>query len=188
MTGDHAQAIGAGRMVVCSGDVCEPATWWDGEPFQAVVLDVPCSASGLLRTKPEVKFHQDQDSVGALQAVQLRMLRTLWPMIRPGGELLYTTCSILAAENEDVIRAFLADQGNEATATKLAAPLAQDAAGAGSIAARACSPAGLVFYPSQSHQGGFVALLRKGQPSHRAQRRPDVATPRLRAQSSRKRK
>jgi 16S rRNA (cytosine967-C5)-methyltransferase len=106
--------------VIC-GDASDPAGWWDGEPFSAVLLDPPCSSSGLLRTLPEVKVHIEPTDVETLQGIQLKLLRAVWPTLRPGGELLYTTCSLLDAENSKIIGRFLKETP-EAIPVELALP------------------------------------------------------------------
>jgi len=92
------------------GDAGEPATWWNGEPFDRILLDAPCSATGVIRRHPDIKLHRRADDIVSLTREQSRLLDTLWPLLKPGGRLLYATCSILRAENEDVIAAFLSSK------------------------------------------------------------------------------
>ena len=82
--------------------------WWDGEPFDAVLLDAPCSATGIIRRQPDVLLHRRREDIDALVALQARLLDALWQVLRPGGVLLYATCSILRRENQQQIAAFLA--------------------------------------------------------------------------------
>lgn len=91
-----------------AADATAPADWWDGQPFDAVLLDAPCSATGIVRRQPDVLLHRRAGDVAALAALQARLLDALWTTLRPGGQLLYTTCSILARENRDQVEAFLA--------------------------------------------------------------------------------
>ena len=168
-----ARATTASRVAVSRGDALDPAAWWDGVPFGAVLLDAPCSASGLLRTLPEAKVHQSEASLHASAAKQLRLLHALWPLLRPGGELLYSTCSILSEENEAIVSAFLAATADARPARlrrPKAAPKAAAASRGSNVAAvvelppwhvQRRGPAGLIFYPCSQHQGGFVALLQK---------------------------
>ena len=88
-------------------DASDPAAWWDGTPFDAILLDAPCSATGVIRRQPDVMFHRRAEDIDALVGVQARLLEACWSMLRPGGVLLYATCSILRAENIDQVRAFL---------------------------------------------------------------------------------
>ena len=93
------------------GDVRLPATWWDGRPFDAVLLDAPCSASGIVRRHPDVRWLRRASDVPALAQVQAEMLEALWPLLRPGGRLLFATCSIFKAEGAERIDAFLQRHG-----------------------------------------------------------------------------
>lgn len=93
---------------IAAGDAAEPASWWDGRPFERILLDAPCSATGIVRRQPDVKLHRRGADVAPLAAAQLRLLRALWPLLAPGGRLVYATCSLLREENEAVLAQFLA--------------------------------------------------------------------------------
>lgn len=84
-------------------------------PFDAILADVPCSATGVMRRNPDVKLHRRETDLEGFAEQQLAILRGLWPALKPGGRLLYVTCSILRAENDDVIRAFCEEPGVEVT-------------------------------------------------------------------------
>ena len=88
-------------------DASDVSAWWDGEPFDAVLLDAPCSATGIVRRQPDVLLHRTADDIVALAALQARLLDALWKTVKPGGVLLYATCSILNDENEHQVAAFL---------------------------------------------------------------------------------
>jgi 16S rRNA (cytosine967-C5)-methyltransferase len=90
-----------------AGDARQPATWWDGRPFDAILLDAPCTASGIVRRHPDVRWLRRADDVGALARVQAQLLDALWPLLARGGRLLYATCSIFRAEGGQQIDAFL---------------------------------------------------------------------------------
>jgi 16S rRNA (cytosine967-C5)-methyltransferase len=90
-----------------AADVREPAAWWDGQPFDAILLDAPCSASGIVRRHPDIRWLRRESDLAALAATQSRMLETLWPMLAPGGRLLYATCSLFRCEGQQQIDAFL---------------------------------------------------------------------------------
>ena len=90
------------------GDAGEPASWWDGEPFDRILLDAPCSASGVIRRHPDIKLLRRASDIPALAAQQARILDAVWPLLRPGGMLLYATCSVLPQENAQQVAAFLA--------------------------------------------------------------------------------
>ena len=93
-------------------DAGEPAAWWDGMPYDAILLDAPCSATGIVRRQPDVLLHRRASDIDALAALQARLLDALWTTLAPGGVLLYATCSILRAENRDQVAGFLARTGD----------------------------------------------------------------------------
>ncbi|TRO42521.1 16S rRNA (cytosine(967)-C(5))-methyltransferase RsmB [Pseudomonas sp. ALS1279] len=82
--------------------------WWDGQPFQRILLDAPCSATGVIRRHPDIKLTRKPEDIPALAQLQGELLDALWPTLAPGGILLYATCSVLPTENSETIAAFLA--------------------------------------------------------------------------------
>ena len=92
---------------VRAGDAAQPRDWWDGRPFARILLDAPCSASGILRRQPDVRLHRRPGDLDALGATQARLLDALWPLLAPGGRLVYATCSVFNRENAALIDAFL---------------------------------------------------------------------------------
>lgn len=100
--------LGLAAPRLLAADATDLPAWWDGEPFDAVLLDAPCSATGIVRRQPDVLLHRRESDLPALIEVQARLLDALWRTVAPGGALVYATCSILKAENETQIRAFLA--------------------------------------------------------------------------------
>lgn len=92
---------------VKAGDARTPAVWWDGRPFDAILLDAPCSASGIVRRHPDIRWLRRPEDIAALARVQARMLDALWPLLAPGGRLLYASCSVFKAEGQQQIDAFL---------------------------------------------------------------------------------
>lgn len=88
-------------------DAGEPEAWWDGRPFDAILLDAPCTASGIVRRHPDVRWLRRPGDVEQLARQQRRLLDALWPLLRPGGRLLYCTCSVFRAEGADQIADFL---------------------------------------------------------------------------------
>ena len=89
-------------------DATRPDTWWDGVPFDAILLDAPCSATGIVRRQPDVLLHRRETDIAALVDAQATLLDAAWPMLAAGGTLLYATCSILREENAGQVEAFLA--------------------------------------------------------------------------------
>lgn len=108
------------RPNVHTADAANLPAWWDGQHFDAVLLDAPCSATGIVRRQPDVLLHRRHEDIIALLALQRRLLDALWTTLRPGGRLLYATCSILACENREQISAFLG-RHDDAEAEPLAA-------------------------------------------------------------------
>ncbi|MBI5257170.1 MAG: 16S rRNA (cytosine(967)-C(5))-methyltransferase RsmB [Burkholderiales bacterium] len=90
-----------------AADARDPARWWDGEPFDAILLDAPCTGSGIVRRHPDVRWLRRPDDVVALARIQAELLDALWPLLKPGGRLLYATCSIFRLEGQHQIDAFL---------------------------------------------------------------------------------
>jgi 16S rRNA (cytosine967-C5)-methyltransferase len=95
------------RATLCAGDASKPAAWWDGRPFDAILLDAPCSASGIVRRHPDIRWLRRPADIVALARTQVALLEALWPLLAPGGRLLYATCSLFRAEGQAQIDAFL---------------------------------------------------------------------------------
>lgn len=93
---------------VCVGDAGAPAAWWDGRPFDRILLDAPCTASGVVRRHPDAKWLRRPEDTAAFAGQQRRLLDALWPLLAAGGRLLYVTCSVFPAENAQQVAAFLA--------------------------------------------------------------------------------
>ena len=104
---DNLSRIGHQAELIAA-DASQPQQWFDGEPFDAVLLDAPCSATGIIRRQPDVRWHRKGEDIPALCGLQADMLDALWPLIAPGGVLVYATCSILPQENSEQVAAFLA--------------------------------------------------------------------------------
>jgi 16S rRNA (cytosine967-C5)-methyltransferase len=92
------------------GDASQPDSWWDGKLFDRILLDAPCSATGIIRRHPDIKQLRTAEDIQRLAALQGELLDGLWPLLKPDGVLLYATCSIMPEENRDVIAAFVARQ------------------------------------------------------------------------------
>lgn len=127
-------------------------SWWDGQLFDAILLDAPCSATGVIRRHPDIKLLRRATDIAQTVAIQRQLLDTLWKTLKPGGRLLYATCSLLKAENEDQITAFLA---RTAKAQTLPMQLASEMPGQ-------WRPQGRQLLPEiNGHDGFYYALLTK---------------------------
>jgi 16S rRNA (cytosine967-C5)-methyltransferase len=136
---------------VIAADAGQPAAWWDGQLFDAILLDAPCTASGIVRRHPDVRWLRRESDVAQLAAIQARLLATLWPLLKPGGRLLYCTCSVFKAEGDEQLQAFLA---HNTQANLLPSPghlLPTFATGEGAVPDN----------QSGDHDGFYYALLEK---------------------------
>ena len=145
-------AVDRAHVQVVAGDAGTPQAWWDGLPFDRILADVPCTAAGVARRHPDIKWLRREADIDSFARQQARLLDALWGCLARGGVLLYATCSIFEAENEAQIAAFLARQGDALRET-LTFPL--DAVRRGAQL--------LPSIPGASHNqdGYFYALLRK---------------------------
>lgn len=131
---------------VIEGDARQPDGWWDGRPFDRILLDAPCSATGVIRRHPDIKVLRQPGDVPALVQGQLQMLQALWPLLGARGRLLYATCSVLRAENEAVVTRFL-----EAERSAIAVPVDLE----GGAAAGARATPGVQLMPGEAGMDGF---------------------------------
>jgi 16S rRNA (cytosine967-C5)-methyltransferase len=146
---------------VRTADAGEPAAWWDGQPFDAILLDAPCTASGIVRRHPDVRWLRRETDVAQLAAQQKRLLTALWPLLKPGGRLVYCTCSVFRAEGDAQIAAFLAHNNTAVLRPGPGHLLPRNAAQAG----------GLPDNRPSDHDGFFYAVLEKSAldaPAHRS--------------------
>ncbi len=97
------------KAEVKAGDAARPVAWWDNRPFDRILLDAPCSASGVIRRNPDIKWHRRPEDLAGFARQQAAMLKALWPLLQPGGKLLYATCSIFPEENRSQVERFLAE-------------------------------------------------------------------------------
>lgn len=134
---------------VRQGDAARPQDWWDGQLFDGILLDAPCTASGIVRRHPDIRWLRREEDVSQLARLQAQMLRALWPLLRPGGKMVYCTCSLFRAEGAEQVADFSRDHSD---ARSLPAP--------GQLLPG--SPAdGLYDNPHHDHDGFFYALLEK---------------------------
>jgi len=144
--------LGGCDVQVVAADAGDPEAWWDGRPFERILADVPCTATGVVRRHPDVKWLRRETDVASFAGQQTRLLDALWPCLAHGGLMLYATCSIFEAENEMQIAAFLARHPDALRETLTFHP---EAARRGAQL--------LPSLPGASHNqdGYFYALLRK---------------------------
>jgi 16S rRNA (cytosine967-C5)-methyltransferase len=151
---DNLRRLGLSAHVV-QGDAAAPDNDWAQEPYQRILLDAPCSATGVIRRHPDIKWLRRDSDIAALRDLQARMLDALWALLVTGGVLLYATCSLLPEENEEQIRCFL-ERRQDARALKLD--------GSWGIA----RPFGRQILPGEGGPDGFYyAALRKCAPCQR---------------------
>ncbi|WP_339671121.1 16S rRNA (cytosine(967)-C(5))-methyltransferase RsmB [Dasania marina] len=146
--GENLQRLHLQAELKCS-DATQLDDWWDGQPFDRILLDAPCSGTGVIRRNPDIKAHRRPEDIVQLAELQLEILTALWPSLKPGGLLLYATCSILPDENELVVAAFCQQQA-DAEHCPIAAEWGLE------------RPYGRQLFPQpDGHDGFYYALLRK---------------------------
>lgn len=104
---DNLQRLNLKAKVIC-GDARNPQDWWQGKQFDRILLDAPCSATGVIRRHPDIKWLRRADDIAALAELQREILDAMWQQLKPGGTLVYATCSITPQENKEQVKAFLA--------------------------------------------------------------------------------
>jgi 16S rRNA (cytosine967-C5)-methyltransferase len=134
-----------------AADAANPSAWWDGRGFDRILIDAPCTASGVVRRHPDVKWLRRESDAAVFAAQQRRLLDALWPCLARGGKVLYATCSIFGEENEDQVAAFVGGRGD---VQREAIALSGDRVGVGQLL-----PVGP--RAEHNHDGFFYALLRK---------------------------
>lgn len=146
----NCQRLGLKAQIIC-GDASKPEQWWDGEQYDKILLDAPCSATGVIRRHPDIKWLRKAKDIEALSELQAKIIDAIWPLLKPGGTLVYATCSILKQENEQQIQAFLQRQSQ-----------AQHMQIEASQNAQAQSQLGWQLLPGEWQQDGFYyCKLRK---------------------------
>jgi 16S rRNA (cytosine967-C5)-methyltransferase len=98
---------GALAAEIMHADAAAPATWWDGRPFDRILLDAPCSGLGVIRRHPDIRLRKSPAEIDKLPALQVKLLRETWALLAPGGRLVYATCTVTRSENREVLGEFL---------------------------------------------------------------------------------
>ena len=139
----------ASKITIITADACQPNSWWDKQQFDRILLDAPCSATGIIRRQPDIKLHRTPQDITKLIATQAALLETLWPLLKPQGILLYVTCSIMAEENWQQIQRFK-QQHQDCQVLPIDIDIGQS------------MPLGQQILPGQSNMDGFYyAKLRR---------------------------
>lgn len=154
---ENLQRLGLQATLRC-GDATQPDSWWDGRPFDRILLDAPCSGTGVIRRHPDIKWLRRESDIARLAARQYALLEGVWPLLAAGGVLLYAACSILRAEGGDVIRRFLARHPD---AREWPLPAASSSASGGPAAAAPGQRIATGHQPGDG-DGFYYARLRRG--------------------------
>ena len=144
------QRIGRTAQVIAA-DAAQTHAWWDGQLFDAVLLDAPCTASGIVRRHPDVRWLRRESDIANLAAIQKNLLKQLWPLLKPGGRLLYCTCSVFKAEGENQVKTFVEHNTDAHFVPSLGHLKPQNAA----------TKTDLTDNLSGDHDGFYYALLEK---------------------------
>jgi 16S rRNA (cytosine967-C5)-methyltransferase len=140
--------LGLQAKVVCA-DVADTTSWWTGQLFDAILLDAPCTASGIVRRHPDIPLLRRESDIAALVKEQRRLLDALWPLLAPGGRMVYCTCSVFRDEGQYQIDSFLA-RNTQAVLRPSPGHL---------MPGMAANPAGLLDNAASGHDGFFYAVL-----------------------------
>ncbi|WBU41352.1 MULTISPECIES: 16S rRNA (cytosine(967)-C(5))-methyltransferase RsmB [Marinobacter] len=137
------------HATLTQADAADIDSWWDGNPFDRILLDVPCSATGVIRRHPDIKLLRRESDIVPLASIQLGLLDAMWSILKPGGRLVYATCSVFPQENHRIIQRFLKQQ-DQARLIEIDADWGQD------------MNTGRQLLPDpDSHDGFFYAVLEK---------------------------
>ncbi|BDX01300.1 ribosomal RNA small subunit methyltransferase B [Marinomonas pontica] len=147
--------LGYQANLICA-DAGDITSWWNGEPFDKILLDVPCSATGVIRRNPDIKINRKPADINELVEIQRDILQNVWKTLKPGGHMLYATCSLMPEENEQQIRHFLAqqDDANEVPLNSLAPELTLEWG-------MEVSHGRQLFPMVEAHDGFYYCLLQK---------------------------
>ncbi len=148
--GQNLSRLGLAAEVLVA-DAARPDRWWDGKPFDAILLDAPCTASGIVRRHPDIRWLRRESDIAQLAELQRKLLQSLWPLLAPGGRLLYCTCSLFLAEGAQQVKTFLA---HNTDAKLLPSP-------GHLVPANSAKPGTVPDNQAGEYDGFFYALLQK---------------------------
>lgn len=140
--GENLDRLGYEAQMLCA-DAADLDTWWDGKPVDRVLLDAPCSASGVVRRHPDIKWLRREQDIQGFARQQDRLLDAMWKVVVAGGKLLYVTCSVFREENQDQVERFLARHANAC------------------LLPRSADSDGGLLLPAEDHDGFYHALFQK---------------------------
>jgi len=143
------------KAEIVVADAAQPKTWWYGQQFDAILLDAPCSASGIVRRHPDVRWLRRASDIAQLAAIQKNLLKTLWPLLRPGGRMLFVTCSVFRQEGELQVKTFV-EHNTDCTLHPCLGHLRPQ---------NSQTPVALVDNLAGDHDGFYYALLGKRLPA-----------------------
>lgn len=158
--GEGLSRLGLSADLVC-GDAANPSAWWKGQRFDRILIDAPCTASGIVRRAPDARWLRRRGDIATLAATQRRIIDALWPLLEPGGKLLYATCSVFNAEGRGVIGPFLRDHRDAKDIPLATNPRQSPGRPTDSGPGLQLLPASA---PAEDHDGFFYCLLEKRRP------------------------
>ena len=143
---------------IAVGDAAQPGAWWDGTLFDGILLDAPCTASGIVRRHPDIRWLRRPIDIAQLARTQAQLLQTLWPLLKPGGAMVYCTCSVFRAEGDTQVQTFLA---HHTDARLMPSP--------GHLLPQSSVPGAVIADNlSREHDGFYYALIQKQSPKQDA--------------------
>ena len=158
--GEGLSRLGLSANLVC-GDAANPSAWWKGQRFDRILIDAPCTASGIVRRAPDARWLRRRGDIATLAATQRRIIDALWPLLEPGGKLLYATCSVFNAEGRGVIGPFLRDHRDARDIPLATNPRQLPGSATDSGPGLQLLPTSA---PAQDHDGFFYCLIEKRRP------------------------